>query len=94
LVLSIVQHEKKEVLITSSFTLRRSSACNSYDSGACSRCSYSSGGDDDGGGSDDGNDDGGGSSDDGGGGSSDGKSEQTHYSQQADLSQKASPQLP
>ena len=74
--------------------MRRSSACNSCDSGACSRCSYSSGDDDGGGGSDDGNDGGGGSSDDGGGGSSDGKSEQTHYSQQADLSQKASPQLP
>ena len=75
--------------------MRRSSACNSYDSGACSRCSYSSGGDG-GGGSDDGNDGGGGGSDDGndGGGGSDGKSEQTHYSQQADLSQKASPQLP
>jgi hypothetical protein len=58
--------------------LRRSSACNSCDSGACSRCSYSSGGDDDGGGSDD----------DGGGSDDAGKSEQTHYSQQADLSQK------
>ena len=62
------------------------SACSSCDSGACSRSSYSSGGDD-------GCDDGGGNSgdgcDDGGGCNSGGKSEQTHYLQQADPLQKA-----
>ena len=68
------------------------SACSSCDSGACSRSSYSSGGDD-------GCDDGGGNSgdgcDDGGGGcNSGGKSEQTHYLQQVDLSQKALLLLP
>jgi hypothetical protein len=49
-------------------------------------CGNSGGGGDDGGGDDGGGDD--------GGGSSGGKSEQTHYSQQVDLLQKASPQLP
>jgi hypothetical protein len=44
-------------------------------------CGNSGGGGDDGGGDD-------------GGGSSGRKSEQTHYSQQVDLLQKASPQLP
>jgi len=69
------------------------SACSSCDSGAYSRSSYSSG--DDGGGDDGGGDDGGG--DDGGGddgGSSGGTSEQTHYSQQVDLLQKALLLLP
>jgi len=64
------------------------SACSSCDSGACSRSSYSSGGDgcDDGGGDD--------GCDDGGGCNSGGKSEQTHYLQQVDLSQKALLLLP
>jgi len=66
------------------------SACSSCDSGAYSRSSYSSG--DDGGGDDDGG--GGNSGGDGGGSSGGGMSEQTHYSQQVDLLQKALLLLP
>jgi len=65
------------------------SACSSCDSGAYSRSSYSSG--DDGGGDDGG---GGNSGGDGGGSSGGGMSEQTHYSQQVDLLQKALLLLP
>ena len=75
------------------------SACSSCDSGAYSRSSYSSGddggGDDDGGGGNSGDDGGGGNSGgDGGGSSGGGMSEQTHYSQQVDLLQKALLLLP
>jgi hypothetical protein len=82
--------KKIDGLITSSFALcNRFSAYSSCDSGACSRSSYSSGGDgcDDDGCSGDG-------CDDGGGCNSGGKSEQTHYSQQVDLLQKALLLLP
>ena len=85
--------KKIDGLITSSFALcNRSSACSSCDSGACSRSSYSSG-DDDGGGCDD---DGGCSGDgcDDGGDNSGGTNEQTHYSQQVGLLQKALLPLP
>ena len=78
--------KKIDGLITSSFALcNRSSACSSCDSGACSRSSYSSG-DDDGGCSGDGCDD--------GGDNSGGTNEQTHYSQQVGLLQKALLPLP
>jgi len=74
------------------------SACSSCDSGAYSRSSYSSGDDgggDDGGGGNSGGDGGGGNSGgDGGGSSGGGMSEQTHYSQQVDLLQKALLLLP
>ena len=72
--------KKIDGLITSSFALcNRFSAYSSCDSGACSRSSYSSGGD---------------GCDDDGGCNSGGKSEQTHYLQQVDLSQKALLLLP
>ena len=85
--------KKIDGLITSSFALcNRFSAYSSCDCGACSRSSYSSGGDgcDDGGGGDSSGD----GCDDGGGCNSGGKSEQTHYLQQVDLSQKALLLLP
>ena len=86
--------KKIDGLITSSFALcNRFSAYSSCDCGACSRSSYSSDGCGDGDGGDDGCS-GDGCDDDGGGCNSGGKSEQTHYSQQADLLQKALLLLP
>jgi hypothetical protein len=91
----ILKSEKKEELpikltkkIDGLITVcNRFSAYSSCDCGACSRSSYSSDGcDDDGGGGDGCSGDG---CDDDGGCNSDGKSEQTHYSQQVDLLQKA-----
>jgi hypothetical protein len=85
--------KKIDGLITSFALCNRFSAYSSCDSGACSRSSYSSGGD--GGGDDGGGDDSSGDGcDDGGGCNSGGKSEQTHYLQQVDLSQKALLLLP